>query len=229
MAVEKYVASFLTLNFIQPDMKAESESSTMGKGEPNTHQGEVTYLDRAKCILHTLWKQSLNANIGEVSASLLLATPAKERYGRQRVASRRDGGYEPRLQELFSAGTAITDVVAADQSTAVVVEEDNTTTAVDVANINANVFIGIKRTRRTFCDTTKLTFEMFSNYFYLTADQAAEELQWDTASENVNKLLVGNKCDLAANRAVSYETSKAFADEIGIPFMETSAKDATKE
>nr|GMD62129.1 ras-related protein RABD2a-like isoform X2 [Ipomoea batatas] len=47
------------------------------------------------------------------------------------------------------------------------------------------------------------------------------------ASETVNKLLVGNKCDLASKRAVSYETAKAFADEIGIPFMETSAKDAT--
>ncbi|KAH9607470.1 hypothetical protein KSS87_019367 [Heliosperma pusillum] len=47
------------------------------------------------------------------------------------------------------------------------------------------------------------------------------------ASDNVNKLLVGNKCDLAANRAVPFETAKAFADEIGIPFMETSAKDAT--
>ncbi|CAL5366750.1 unnamed protein product [Camellia sinensis] len=47
------------------------------------------------------------------------------------------------------------------------------------------------------------------------------------ASENVNKLLVGNKCDLTDNRAVSYDTAKAFADEIGIPFMETSAKDST--
>ncbi|XP_028549781.1 ras-related protein RIC1 [Dendrobium catenatum] len=47
------------------------------------------------------------------------------------------------------------------------------------------------------------------------------------ASENVNKLLVGNKCDRTANKVVSYETAKAFADEIGIPFMETSAKDAT--
>lgn len=46
------------------------------------------------------------------------------------------------------------------------------------------------------------------------------------ASENVNKLLVGNKCDLT-NRVVSYDTGKAFADEMGIPFMETSAKDAT--
>ncbi|CAM8978950.1 unnamed protein product [Rhodiola kirilowii] len=46
------------------------------------------------------------------------------------------------------------------------------------------------------------------------------------ASDNVNKLLVGNKCDLTDNRAISYETAKAFADEIGIPFLETSAKDA---
>ncbi|KAJ8492438.1 hypothetical protein OPV22_014159 [Ensete ventricosum] len=47
------------------------------------------------------------------------------------------------------------------------------------------------------------------------------------ASENVNKLLVGNKCDLTDSRVVSSETAKAFADEIGIPFLETSAKDST--
>ncbi|CAI5484362.1 unnamed protein product [Closterium sp. Yama58-4] len=47
------------------------------------------------------------------------------------------------------------------------------------------------------------------------------------ASENVNKLLVGNKCDLTSKRVVDYQTAKAFADEIGIPFLETSAKNAT--
>ncbi|KAK4745236.1 hypothetical protein SAY87_011548 [Trapa incisa] len=47
------------------------------------------------------------------------------------------------------------------------------------------------------------------------------------ASDNVNKLLVGNKCDLTAQKVVSYETAKAFADEIGIPFLETSAKNST--
>jgi Ras-related protein Rab-1A len=47
------------------------------------------------------------------------------------------------------------------------------------------------------------------------------------ASDNVNKLLVGNKSDLTANKVVSSETAKAFADEMGIPFMETSAKNAT--
>jgi Ras-related protein Rab-1A len=44
------------------------------------------------------------------------------------------------------------------------------------------------------------------------------------ASESVCKLLVGNKSDLANKRAVEYATAKAFADEINIPCLETSAK-----
>ncbi|GAB4852833.1 GTP-binding protein yptc1, partial [Ancistrocladus abbreviatus] len=47
------------------------------------------------------------------------------------------------------------------------------------------------------------------------------------SSDNVVKLLVRNKSDLEQEKAVSYETAKAFADEIGIPFLETSAKKAT--
>merc|ERR1712087_563713 len=46
------------------------------------------------------------------------------------------------------------------------------------------------------------------------------------ANENVNKLLVGNKSDLTSKKVVEYETAKAFADELGIPFLETSAKSA---
>ncbi|KAK6919890.1 Small GTPase [Dillenia turbinata] len=38
---------------------------------------------------------------------------------------------------------------------------------------------------------------------------------------------LGNKCDLTAKKVVCYETAKAFAGEIGIPFMETSAKNST--
>jgi small GTP-binding protein len=44
-------------------------------------------------------------------------------------------------------------------------------------------------------------------------------------TEGVKTLLVGNKCDLEEKRAVSYEEAKAFADERGMPFIETSAKD----
>ncbi|KAH7941247.1 hypothetical protein HPB49_011279 [Dermacentor silvarum] len=56
------------------------------------------------------------------------------------------------------------------------------------------------------------------------------------ACENVNKLLVGNKCDLTTKKVVDYTTAKAsaafcfqieFADQLGIPFLETSAKNAT--
>lgn len=46
------------------------------------------------------------------------------------------------------------------------------------------------------------------------------------ACENVNKLLVGNKSDLDSKRQVDTEEAKAFADERGIPFLETSAKSA---
>mmetsp|Transcript_1055 Transcript_1055/g.1098 ORF Transcript_1055/g.1098 Transcript_1055/m.1098 type:complete len:204 (+) Transcript_1055:138-749(+) len=47
------------------------------------------------------------------------------------------------------------------------------------------------------------------------------------ASENVNKLLVGNKSDLTSKRAVSFDQGKEFADSLGIEFLETSAKNAT--
>lgn len=47
------------------------------------------------------------------------------------------------------------------------------------------------------------------------------------ASENVNKLLVGNKSDLTSKRAVTAEQGKEFADSLGIEFLETSAKNAT--
>lgn len=46
------------------------------------------------------------------------------------------------------------------------------------------------------------------------------------ACENVNKLLVGNKSDLVNKKAVNYDTAKAFADKLSIPFLETSAKSA---
>ena len=47
------------------------------------------------------------------------------------------------------------------------------------------------------------------------------------ACENVNKLLVGNKSDLASKKQVDYTTAKEFADSLRIPFLETSAKNAT--
>lgn len=44
------------------------------------------------------------------------------------------------------------------------------------------------------------------------------------ATEGVNKILIGNKCDWEEKRAVSTERGQQLADELGIPFMEVSAK-----
>ena len=47
------------------------------------------------------------------------------------------------------------------------------------------------------------------------------------ANENVNKMLVGNKCDLTTKKVVNTDDAKAYAETVGIPFLETSAKDST--
>eukprot|EP00403_Amphidinium_massartii_P010179 CAMPEP_0178415804 /NCGR_PEP_ID=MMETSP0689_2-20121128/23739_1 /TAXON_ID=160604 /ORGANISM="Amphidinium massartii, Strain CS-259" /LENGTH=206 /DNA_ID=CAMNT_0020037133 /DNA_START=72 /DNA_END=692 /DNA_ORIENTATION=- len=46
------------------------------------------------------------------------------------------------------------------------------------------------------------------------------------AAPGAVRLLVGNKCDLLSKKAVSTEEAKEFADERGIAFLETSAKQA---
>merc|ERR1740130_2653928 len=47
------------------------------------------------------------------------------------------------------------------------------------------------------------------------------------ACEGVNKLLVGNKSDLTTKRQVDFGAAKEFADSLGVPIHETSAKSAT--
>jgi Ras-related protein Rab-1A len=44
------------------------------------------------------------------------------------------------------------------------------------------------------------------------------------ASDNISKMLIGNKSDLAANRAVDAAVAKVYADSQEMKFMETSAK-----
>ena len=46
------------------------------------------------------------------------------------------------------------------------------------------------------------------------------------ASRSVQKLLVGNKSDLASKKAVDYGTAKELADEMSMPFLEASAKNS---
>lgn len=44
------------------------------------------------------------------------------------------------------------------------------------------------------------------------------------ASENVNKILLGNKCDLVEKKVVDAQRAKKLAEEYGIELVETSAK-----
>lgn len=44
------------------------------------------------------------------------------------------------------------------------------------------------------------------------------------AAEHVNKILIGNKCDIEKSRAVTTERGQLLADEYEIKFFETSAK-----
>lgn len=46
------------------------------------------------------------------------------------------------------------------------------------------------------------------------------------AMDNVNKLLVGNKCDQSSEKVVPYDEAKELADSLGVQYMETSAKNA---
>jgi Ras-related protein Rab-8A len=44
------------------------------------------------------------------------------------------------------------------------------------------------------------------------------------ASEDVEKMILGNKCDMEDKRVISKEQGQKLAQEHGVPFMETSAK-----
>lgn len=46
------------------------------------------------------------------------------------------------------------------------------------------------------------------------------------ASDNISRILVGNKCDLESKRAVSFEEGQELADHYCVRFLETSAKDS---
>ena len=46
------------------------------------------------------------------------------------------------------------------------------------------------------------------------------------ATDNVSQLLVGNKSDMVVKKAVDHATAKEYAESLGIPFLETSAKNA---
>ncbi|KAJ5077383.1 ras family-domain-containing protein [Anaeramoeba ignava] len=64
--------------------------------------------------------------------------------------------------------------------------------------------------------TNKESFENINNYWL-------KEIK-EYTNENVEMILIGNKCDLEEKREISKEKGKELADELNIPFYEVSAK-----
>ncbi|KAI0035741.1 P-loop containing nucleoside triphosphate hydrolase protein [Vararia minispora EC-137] len=81
-----------------------------------------------------------------------------------------------------------------------------------------------------------VVYDVTDNDTFTNVKQWLQEID-RYASEGVNKLLVGNKSDLTSKKVVEYSVAKArsnstllsleFADQLSIPFLETSAKNAT--
>jgi len=68
-----------------------------------------------------------------------------------------------------------------------------------------------------------VVYDVTDGESYTNVKQWLEEIQ-RYACEGVNKLLVGNKCDLANKRVVDKKSAEEFAEKHGITFLETSAK-----
>ncbi|KAF9532334.1 GTP-binding protein ypt1 [Crepidotus variabilis] len=71
-----------------------------------------------------------------------------------------------------------------------------------------------------------VVYDVTDNDTFTNVKQWLQEID-RYASEGVNKLLVGNKSDLTGKKVVEYTVAKEFADQLNIPFLETSAKNAT--
>jgi len=68
-----------------------------------------------------------------------------------------------------------------------------------------------------------VVYDVTDNDTFTNVKQWLQEID-RYASEGVNKLLVGNKSDLTSKKVVEYSVAKEFADQLKIPFLETSAK-----
>ncbi|KAF8558460.1 ras-domain-containing protein [Imleria badia] len=71
-----------------------------------------------------------------------------------------------------------------------------------------------------------VVYDVTDNDTFTNVKQWLQEID-RYASEGVNKLLVGNKSDLTSKKVVEYSVAKEFADQLTIPFLETSAKNST--
>mmetsp|Transcript_54629 Transcript_54629/g.144346 ORF Transcript_54629/g.144346 Transcript_54629/m.144346 type:complete len:392 (+) Transcript_54629:3-1178(+) len=68
-----------------------------------------------------------------------------------------------------------------------------------------------------------LVYDVTNQESFKNLGQWIQDIRADETS-NVRFLLVGNKCDLASRKVVDTARAQAYADQLGIPFLEASAK-----
>jgi len=71
-----------------------------------------------------------------------------------------------------------------------------------------------------------IVYDVTNNESFANVEQWLQEIE-SYASENVDKLLVGNKCDLEEKKVINYEIGERFAKSKEMKFLETSAKNST--
>jgi len=81
--------------------------------------------------------------------------------------------------------------------------------------ITSTYYKGVQGIVLVYDITDKTSFQDIENWL--------NEIQ-QHASPNTTKILVGNKCDLADKRQVSFQEGQSFAESLGVQFLETSAK-----
>lgn len=71
-----------------------------------------------------------------------------------------------------------------------------------------------------------IVYDITSTNSFSRAKEWVQELRQQVINQNIIIALAGNKSDLISKRMVEYEDANAYAEENGLLFMETSAKNA---
>lgn len=74
------------------------------------------------------------------------------------------------------------------------------------------------------CHGIIITFDITDNDSFKSLNKILMDV-YKFSDPNTCIILVGNKCDLFEKRKITYDKAKKFADDMGIDYFETSAKD----
>lgn len=84
-----------------------------------------------------------------------------------------------------------------------------------IGMLKGNNFSFLLLTNSIFFQTNSYNFHGISRVTQI------KTYSWD----NAQVILVGNKCDMEEERVISFERGKQLADQLGVEFFETSAKE----